>query len=292
MTTWHCSARNCPTHSEPGHRCPIGVWFCGRRQPPCPGHSSPDHRCATGNVWHCGARNCPNHSRPEHRCQSGVWFCGRRQPPCPGHSRLDHRCLSNPRPTIPIQIPADLTIVTLRTRSQNLPQRWTETLARSVLQSASSLLRARAGIEFRLGTCERVVEEMPPGARADRVDEPGYHFLVAAHRAGNGCRALLVDKVSRPELGGQARHQTRVCLIVYGSDLGAASRVLAHELGHLLELPHVDEGRRAGPGQELQIATWMRNLMFSGALNPAAELTPDQVQLAHSSALARRFGGR
>lgn len=45
--TWHCGARDCPTHSRPEHRCQGGVWFCGRRQPPCPGHSSRDHRCAS-----------------------------------------------------------------------------------------------------------------------------------------------------------------------------------------------------------------------------------------------------
>jgi hypothetical protein len=193
---------------------------------------------------------------------------------------------------MPIQIPTDLTIVTLRSGGQELRQRWTEAHARSVLQSATGLLRARADIEFRLGTCERVVEEMPIGARADMVDEAGYHFLAAAHRAGTGVRVLLVDRVFRPELGGQARHQTRVCLIAYGSDLGATSRILAHELGHLLELPHVDDARRAGPGHERQIAAWMRNLMYSGALNPAAELTPTQVRQARASALARRFGGR
>jgi hypothetical protein len=31
--------------------------------------------------------------------------------------------------------------------------------------------------------------------------------------------------------------------------------------------------------------------MYSGALNPAAELTQTQVQAARSSPLARRFGG-
>src|SRR5690242_8207644 len=131
---------------------------------------------------------------------------------------------------MPIQIPADLSIVTLRSEGRELPQRWTEDLARSVLQGASGLLRSLVDIEFRLGTCERVVEEMPTGARADVVDEPGYHFLAAAHRAGNGVRVLLVDRVSRPELGGEARHETRVCLIAYGSDQGSTSRMLAHEL--------------------------------------------------------------
>jgi len=191
-----------------------------------------------------------------------------------------------------ISIPADLTIVTLKRNGQQLAQRWTPAYATSVLREASDLLRSRTNIEFPRGACEQVVEEMPAGASADTVDEAGYHYLVAAHKAGNGVRVLLVDRVSRPELGGQSLRQTQVCLIAYGSELAATSRMLAHELGHLLALPHVDSGRRAGPGQENQVAGWMRNLMYSGALHPAAELTPTQVQAARSSPLARRFGGR
>ncbi|MGH7345840.1 MAG: hypothetical protein ACREK4_13080 [Candidatus Rokuibacteriota bacterium] len=191
-----------------------------------------------------------------------------------------------------ISIPADLTLVSVRSRGRELPQRWTAAHAASVLQQASDLLRARANIEFSRASCELVVEEMPTGAAAETVDEAGYHFLAAAYRAGTGIRALLVDRVSRAELGGQSRQQTRVCLIAYGSDVAATARIMAHELGHLLGLPHVDAARRAGPGQESQIAAWMRNLMYSGALNPAAELTQTQVQAARSSPLARRFGGR
>src|SRR5881296_2648006 len=175
-----------------------------------------------------------------------------------------------------ITISADLTIVTLRSRGGELAQRWTEEYATSVLRQASDLLRSRTNIEFSRGT----------------VDEAGYHFLAATHKAGTGVRALLVDRVSRTELGGQSRQQTRVCLIAYGSDVAATSRMMAHELGHLLSLPHVDGGRRPGPGQERLAAAWMRNLMYSGALNPAAELTETQVQAARSSPLARRFGGR
>ena len=191
-----------------------------------------------------------------------------------------------------ITIPADLTIVTLRNGGRELAQRWTPAFATSVLEQASDLLKSRANIEFSRGSCDEVVEEMPSGAAADTVDEAGYHFLAAAHKAGDGVRALLVDQVSRTELGGQSRQQTRVCLIAYASDLGATSRMMAHELGHLLALPHVDSGRRPGPGQESQITAWMRNLMYSGALNLAAELTQTQVQAARSSPLARRFGGR
>jgi hypothetical protein len=67
--------------------------------------------------------------------------------------------------------------------------------------------------------------------------------------------------------------------------------MLAHELGHLLELHHIDNPAQAGPGNEALQASWMRNLMYSGALNPDAEINADQRQTARSSALARQFGG-
>ncbi len=194
---------------------------------------------------------------------------------------------------MPITIPADLTIVTLRNSSGVLPQRFTEEYAETLLQSASELLRSRIDIAFRKNATQSVIEEMPGETRSDVVTEAGYHYLASVYRATAGVRVLFVDSVDRAELGGQSRYQTRVCLISYRTDEGsAATRVLAHELGHLLELPHVDEIRISGPGREREVAARMRNLMYSGALNPAAELNASQRATARGSAVARRFGGR
>jgi hypothetical protein len=188
-----------------------------------------------------------------------------------------------------IQIPADVTIVTVSTNGSNQPQRWTPDYARSVLNNASGLLKDRAQIQFYLNSCAAATEEMPAGTRSDVVDESGYHFLVARHKAGAGVRVLLVDRVSQRDVGGEARAQTRACLVAFGADLSSTGRMLAHELGHLLDLDHVD--RIDGPGHEKQNAAAARNLMNAGALNPLAELTPDQVSQARGSALASRFGG-
>ncbi len=193
---------------------------------------------------------------------------------------------------MPIQIPADLTIVTLRNSGGVLPQRFTEDYASSLLQNASALLQSLIDVSFRQASIETVIEEMPGDTRSDVVTEAGYHYLAASHRAGTGVRVLFVDRVDRAELGGQARYQTRVCLISYTTDEGSsATRIVAHELGHLLELPHIDEARISGPGREREVAARMRNLMYSGALNPAAELNASQRQIARSSGIARRFGG-
>jgi hypothetical protein len=193
---------------------------------------------------------------------------------------------------VAIIIPADLTIVTLRNGDRELPQRWTAAYAVAVLRQASALLKSRANLEFPAGSCDQVVEAMPSDGATDVVDEAGYEFLAGSYQAGEGIRALLVDRVSQTELGARSRHHARVCVVAYGADVAATSRMMAHELGHLLALPHVDSGRRPEPGQDSQAAAWMRNLMYSGALSPAAELTQTQVQAARSSPLARRFGGR
>ena len=90
---WLCGARSCPSHKAPEDRCPNGLWYCGRRQPPCPGlHKTATARCPTGSTWHCGARNCPTHNHPEHLCPVGVWYCGRKQPACPGHRIKERPC--------------------------------------------------------------------------------------------------------------------------------------------------------------------------------------------------------
>jgi len=193
---------------------------------------------------------------------------------------------------VAIIIPADVTIVTLRVGERELPQRWAVEHAVAVLRHASDLLRSRADIEFPLGTCRPALEAMPPGGAIDAVDEAGYDCLAAAHRAGDGVQVLLVDRVAPAEVGAQSGQHTRVCAIAYGPDVGATSRTLAHGLGHLLALPHVDTGRRAESGSPEQLAAWTRNLMYSGALSRSPVLTHTQVQAARSSPLARRFGGR
>jgi hypothetical protein len=188
---------------------------------------------------------------------------------------------------MPIIIPADLTVVTISGQQQ----RFTLQSAENLLQLASTIWQSRADISFRRASCEAVTETMPAGVRADVIDDGGYHYLASRYRAVNGVRVLFVDRTARADLGGQSRAQTLVCFIKYEPNDQAASRILAHELGHLLELHHLDNQAQAGPGNEARVASWMRNLMYSGALNPDAEINDTQRTTARSSALARRFGG-
>ena len=79
-----------------------------------------------------------------------------------------------------ITIPADLTIVTLRSGGGELAQRWTDEYATAILSKASDLLKSRAAIEFSRASIEVVVEEMPSGATSETVDEAGER-----HRIGD-----------------------------------------------------------------------------------------------------------
>ena len=191
-----------------------------------------------------------------------------------------------------IIIPADLTIVTLSDGERPLPQRWTTEHAIAALRLASDLLKSQADIEFHLGRCEQVVETIPPAGATDAVDESAYERLAVTYKAGEGVRVLVVDRVAAMEIGAHAAHRTRVCVIPYEADLGATARMLAHGLGHLLALPHVDSGRSLESTSASQVAAWTKNLMYSGALGRSPGLSPTQVQAARSSPLARRFGGR
>jgi hypothetical protein len=190
-----------------------------------------------------------------------------------------------------VVIPADLTIVTLRSDGKCQPQRFDLKQAANILNLASAIWQNRAGIMFSRGKCESVTEEMPAGMRADVVDDSGYHYLVSRYKAGRGVRVLFVDKTARPELGGQSRWEKRVCFVRWDPGEGALSRMLAHELGHLLELEHVDDRSVSGPGTESLQMSWRNNLMYSQALTPEAEVSDEQKAKALGSHLAKDFGG-
>jgi hypothetical protein len=194
-----------------------------------------------------------------------------------------------------LQIPADLTIVTLKDEKQTYPQRFTPQYAQQLLTQASSILESRANIRFTRGECKSVTEEVQKGMKADAVDETGFHYLTARFRAGQGVRVIFIDKLANPKIGGRSREEKKMVILPYETDLGGTALKLAHELVHLLGItPHIDEVPGSvtnSPGNEAQYSQIRNNLMYSGGLSNEALLTQSQIGTMRSSRLARQFGG-
>jgi len=71
----------------------------------------------------------------------------------------------------------------------------------------------------------------------------------------------------------------------YGDDF-ANGRALAHELGHLMSVDHVEIDYT----NEKQAAAMRGNLMFKGS-SVGSDLTNQQIEKARSSKVVKRFGG-
>jgi hypothetical protein len=110
------------------------------------------------------------------------------------------------------------------------------------------------------------------------VSVQGFYSLAREFLPQGGISALFVSRFSSTDLGGEADRRISVCIVGALGHLGTG-KVLAHELGHLLELEHVTGTPHAG-----------ENLMYPAYPRPADLLTAHQRQQALHSAAARRFG--
>lgn len=201
---------------------------------------------------------------------------------------------------MPIRIPLEvhpITVVVVETRIEERsvrvgtttqPRRERVNVRREVppRQDRASFDRALAysngvfaphGIQFHVACFEPATEEIPGGA--DQVDVNGFQFLAGRHPPRSGLSVLLVADFVRGDLGGQAVEAQSACIVCALGDPGTG-KVLAHELGHLLDLSHVPTGSTR--------ANW--NLMYP-AYRAGDELTADQVARARASRTGRRFGG-
>ena len=162
------------------------------------------------------------------------------------------------------------------TQRRDVPPRLDEAGVRSALTYSNAVL-APADVVFSLASCVPHREEIPSGQ--DRVDLAGFHFLAARYPSAGGVSLLVVADFQRTDLGGEAIEAQSVCIVASLGDPGTG-KVLAHELGHLLDLPHVAQGSPR--------ANW--NLMYP-AYRAGDELTSGQIARARGSRLARRFAG-
>jgi len=132
-----------------------------------------------------------------------------------------------------------------------------------------------ADIQFTINSCTSDRVEAPQNQ--EEVNEQSFFDLARQFPARAAASVLVVNKFQGAELGGQAVESIGVCIM---KKLGPADsgKVLAHELGHLLNLNHVT-----------QSGVDNYNLMYP-SLRADDRLSADQINTARTSNLAKRVG--
>ena len=140
------------------------------------------------------------------------------------------------------------------------------------LMARANQIWSPANISF---TLQRVTPHsiQAPGNR-EEVNEAGFLFLAGQYPAINRISALFVHRFSGTE-GGQAIENQRVC-ILKSSPMQLMGRILAHEFGHLLSVPHMTSDRSN-----------LQNVMRPG-LVAGDQIIQDQIHIARLSSLAIR----
>lgn len=124
------------------------------------------------------------------------------------------------------------------------------------------------------------------------LNDTEFFFLASQYPGNSSISAFLVNTIESTEAGNSAILQTSrgtswVVAVEYDGSSTFAGRVLAHELGHLLEVRHSNEGFVQGPQHPFP-RSMRDNLMFSSILNGSL-ITRPQIKTARASALARQF---
>ena len=124
------------------------------------------------------------------------------------------------------------------------------------------------------------------------LNDTEFFFLASKYPGNSSVSVFLVNTIESTEAGNSAILQTSggkswVAAVEYDGSSVFSGRVLAHELGHLLEVRHSNEGFVQGPRHPFP-RSMRDNLMFSSILNHSL-ITRPQINTARASALAHQF---
>lgn len=167
------------------------------------------------------------------------------------------------------------------------PAKWDCDAAKKALDVVNTIW-LKAKIAFVMS--DRVTDRPYDMAKSARNnDQLVLGALSFRHDPDNAVHVYLVNPIPNLSAGGSSylHSDPEPASFVqwYGNDF-ANGRALAHELGHLMSLDHVE----IDYANESQAAALRSNLMTKG-LSVGSDLTDQQIGTARGSKLVQRFGG-
>ncbi|MEY9885122.1 hypothetical protein [Bradyrhizobium sp. USDA 329] len=186
-----------------------------------------------------------------------------------------------------MSIPLRLYVTPFANRGVLEPAQWDCDTAKKALDVVNTIW-SKAKIAFVISDC--ILDkplDMAPSRRSS--DEVLLGVLASRHDADNAVHIFLVNSIASLNAGGgsypNGSPEPASFVQWYGND-HANGRAWAHELGHLMELDHVE----IDYSNEKQAAQRVKNLMVKG-LSAGSDLTSQQISTAKGSKLVKRFGG-
>jgi len=186
-----------------------------------------------------------------------------------------------------MSVPLRVYITPFADRGVLEPAQWDCDTAKKAVDVVNTIW-SKAKIAFVIG--DSVMERPLDMAKSRRSsDEVLLGVLASRHDPDNAVHIYLVNAIPNLNAGGgsfpNGAPEPTSFVQWYGND-HANGRAWAHELGHLMELDHVE----IDYSNEKQAAQRVKNLMVPG-LSAGSDLTSQQIGTAKGSKLVKRFGG-
>jgi hypothetical protein len=184
-------------------------------------------------------------------------------------------------------IPVQVFITSFAEKGQAEAAAWSCSKAVDAIGVANRIWKA-ADVQF--GSKECKVDTPLDVAKDARGNDQRILDTLSYRRPATGVvNIFLVNAIPNLNAGGSSYLDSDpepACFVQWYGETEANGRALAHELGHLLGLDHLE----VGYSNEQRAAKQIHNLMVKG-LATGTELSADQIKTARGSKLAKRFGG-
>ena len=186
-----------------------------------------------------------------------------------------------------MSIPLKIYITPFAEKGVAEPGKWSGEAAKKALDVVNKIW-APAKITFVINEC-LTDKPLDMAKSARNNDQRVLDVLSLRHAPDNAVHVYLVNPITNLTAGGgsylHSDPEPASFVQWYGNDF-ANGRALAHELGHLMSVDHVEVDYT----DEKEAARRSKNLMTKG-LSLGSDLTSQQISTAKGSKLVKRFGG-